>query len=99
MRGVGEGKTLQHDANDHPADDVDEDNEQARNCIAADEFGGAIHGTEESAFIFQGLPPPARFFLVDKSSRQIGVDRHLLAGALRQGESERPLPRYGQNPW
>src|SRR6185295_5588968 len=63
----------------HPADDVDEYDEQTCDRVAPDEFGGAIHRAEESAFVFQGLPAPPRFFFVDKARRQVCVDCHLLA--------------------
>lgn len=79
MSGIGKRKALLRDTDDHPADDVDEDNQQACNCIAANEFGGAVHGAEESAFVFQCLPAPPRFLFVDKAGRQVRVDCHLLA--------------------
>ena len=69
MRRLGERKALLHDPDDHAADDVDEDNQQARDGVATHEFGGTIHGAEEAAFVFQRLTPPPRFFLVDETGR------------------------------
>src|ERR1700726_1376699 len=80
MGGVGEAQILLQDADDHAADDVDQNHQQAGNGIAADEFRGAVHGAEEAGFVFQVLAPPPRFLLFDHAGGEIGVDRHLLAG-------------------
>ena len=80
LRGVGEAQALLHDADDHAADDVDHDDEEAGDGVAADEFRGAVHGAEEAGFVFQGLAPPPRVLLVDQAGIEIGVDGHLLAG-------------------
>jgi hypothetical protein len=69
-----------HDADDHAADDVDEHDQQAGDGVAANEFGGAVHGAEEAAFVFQPLTAAARFFFVDEARRKVRIDRHLLAG-------------------
>ena len=87
--GIGEAQAFLHDADDHAADDVDDDDEQAGDGVAADEFGGAVHGAEEAGFVFQGLAPPPRFLFVDQAGGQVGVDRHLLAGHAVQVEARR----------
>ena len=67
------------DADDHAADDVDEHDQQAGDGVAAHEFGRAVHGAEEAAFVLEHLTAPARFLFVDRAGRHFGVDRHLLA--------------------
>src|SRR6202034_3032445 len=61
------------------ADDVDEDDEQAGDRVAAHEFRGAVHRAEEAAFVFQRLAAFLGDFLVDQPGGEIGVDRHLFA--------------------
>ncbi len=80
VRRVGKGKALLGDADDHAADDVDEDDEQAGDGVAAHEFGSAVHGAEEAAFVLERLAALARLLLVNEARGQVGVDRHLLAG-------------------
>jgi len=77
--GFGEADALLGDADDHAADDVDEHHQQPGDGIAADEFGGAVHGAEERGLILELLAPPARLLFVDQAGREVGVDRHLLA--------------------
>ena len=79
-RGVGEAHALLGDADDDAADDVDEDDEQAGDRVAAHEFRGAVHGAEEAAFVLQLLAALLGGRLVDQAGGQVGVDRHLLAG-------------------
>ena len=79
MCGVCESQALLDDADDHAADDVDENDQQAGDSVAAHEFGCTVHGTEEPAFVFQHLTAPARFLLIDRAGGHFGVDRHLLA--------------------
>ena len=67
------------DADDDAADDVDEDDQQARDRVAAHEFRGTVHGAEEAAFVFQRLAALLGDLLVDQAGGKIGVDRHLLA--------------------
>lgn len=78
--GVGEGQTLLRHADDHAADHVDEDDQEAGDGVAADEFRGAVHGAEEAALVLQLLAPLLGDLLVDQAGGEIGVDRHLLAG-------------------
>ena len=89
MRRVGEGQALLGDADDHAADDVDEDDQQAGDGVAAHELGGAVHGAEEAAFVLELLAAAARLVLVDQAGGQIGVDRHLLAGHGVEVEARR----------
>ncbi|MGY2933502.1 hypothetical protein ACVWZ6_003104 [Bradyrhizobium sp. GM6.1] len=78
--GIGKGQTLLRHADDHAADDVDEDDQEAGDGIAADEFGGTVHGAEEAALVLQILAPLLGDRLVDQAGGEVGVDRHLLAG-------------------
>ena len=70
---------LQH-ANGESANDVDECNEDAGNCIAAHEFTRAVHGAVELGFDRDRCAPPTRFVFADQAGIEIGIDRHLLAG-------------------
>ena len=45
---VGEAQSLLGDANHHAADDIDKHHQQARDGVAAHEFGGAVHGAEKA---------------------------------------------------
>ena len=87
----GERKILLDDTDDHAGDDVDEGNQDAGDGGAADKLGGAVHGPEEGAFVFQVPAPGPGFILVDEAGRQVGVDGHLLAGHGVQGEPGRNL--------
>ena len=78
-RGLAEAEALLGDADDDAADDVDEDDQQARDRVAAHEFRGAVHGAEEAAFVLQRLAALLGGLLVDQAGGEIGVDRHLLA--------------------
>ena len=87
--GVGEAHALLRHADDDAADDVDGDDHQAGDGVAAHEFAGAVHGAEEIGFRFEVLAAALGFLLVDQAGGQIGVDRHLLAGHGVQGEARR----------
>ncbi len=53
---------------------------EAGNRVAAHEFRGTVHGAEERTLLLQLVAPTLRFLVIDQTSRQVGVDRHLLAG-------------------
>ena len=67
-------------ADDDAAEDVDRRDDQAGDGVAADEFRGAVHGAEEGALLLQLAAPALGFLVVDQAGREVGVDRHLLAG-------------------
>src|SRR5262249_39123673 len=67
VRRVGKRQALLRDADNHAADNVYEHNQQPGDRVSTDEFGGAVHGAEETAFIFQFLPAATRLFFVDES--------------------------------
>ncbi len=73
-------------ADDQAADEIDEQNQDCGNGIAAHEFAGAVHGAEEIGFM-RDLPATLRgVFLVYQAGIEIGIDRHLLAGHAVQRE-------------
>ena len=80
VAGLLETQAFLHHADDHAGDDVDEGDEEAGDGVAAHEFAGAVHVAEEGAFGFEDLAALAGDVLGDESGREIGVDRHLLAG-------------------
>ena len=51
------------------------------------EFRGTVHGPEKGTLVFQRLAAGFGFAFVDQPGRQVGVDRHLLAGHCVQGET------------
>ena len=89
MGGIAEAHALLRHADDDAADNVDADDQQAGDRIAAHEFAGAVHGAEEIGFRFDRLAAGLGFLLVDQAGRQVGVDRHLLAGHGVQAEARR----------
>ena len=78
-------------ADDDAAEDVDGGDDQAGDGVAAHELRGAVHGAEEGAFLLQLAPAALRLLLVDQAGRQVGVDRHLLAGDGVEGEARADL--------
>ena len=76
-----------HDAHEQAADDVDGQDEDAGDGVAAHEFGGTVHGTVEVGFLRDLLAPALGFAFVDQAGVEVGVDRHLLAGHRVQGEA------------
>jgi hypothetical protein len=89
--GVAERHVALGDADDDAADDVDREDEQAGDRVAADELRGAVHRAVEVGLALDLAAALARGALVDEASAQIGVDRHLLAGHRVEGEAGRDL--------
>ena len=89
LGGVAEAHALLRHRDDDAADDIDADDEQAGNGIAAHEFAGAVHGAEEIGFRFDRLAAMLGFLFIDQAGGEIGVDRHLLAGHGVQIEARR----------
>ncbi len=83
----GNGHSLLPHTDDHSADDVDHDDENAGDGIPADKFAGAVHGTVEIGLAADLQPAFLGFLLVDHAAGQIGVDRHLLARHRIEGET------------
>ena len=99
MRGFAERQTLLGDADDDAADDVDEDDQQARDRVAAHEFRRTVHRAEEAAFVFQRLAALLGDLLVDQAGGEIGVDRHLLARHGVEVEARRDFRDASRSPW
>ncbi|MDT4836844.1 hypothetical protein FQZ97_705580 [compost metagenome] len=80
-----------HHADDQAADDVDEQDDDAGDGVAAHELGSTIHGAEELGLFAHFEAAALGFLFVDQARAQVGVDRHLLAGHGIQGEARRDL--------
>ena len=96
LPGFHEAHVILGDTDDDAADDIDEGDHQTGDGVTADELGCTIHGTEERAFVLQVLAPGAGLVFVDQARREVGVDRHLLAGHGVQREARgdfRDAPR------
>ncbi len=93
---LGQRQAVAGDADDDAAEDVDRDDDQARDRLAAHEFRGAVHGAEERALLLELAPPPLRLLVVDEAGREIRVDRHLLARDRVQGEAGADLGDAGR---
>ena len=59
--------------------------------VAAHELRRAVHGAEEARFVLQRLAALLGLLLVDQAGREVGVDRHLLAGHRIEREARRDL--------
>ena len=81
---------LQH-ADGESAHDADEQNQNARDGIAAYEFGCTVHGAEETRFVAHFTAAALGFFFVNQAGIQVGIDGHLFAGHGVQGEACRHL--------
>ena len=77
---------LEH-ADDEPAEDIDDGDDQARDRVAADELGGAVHRAVEFGLARDLRAALPGLVLVDQPGVQVGVDRHLLARHGVQGEA------------
>jgi hypothetical protein len=82
-------------ADQYTADDVDRGDDQAGDRIATHEFRCTVHRTEEGAFLFQLAPSRLRRPFIDDAGRQVGVDRHLLAGNGVESEAGADLRDTG----
>ena len=94
-----EGQAVAERADGQPADDVDEQDQDAGDGIAAHELAGAVHRAVEVGFGAHLGAARARLILVDEAGVQIGVDRHLLAGHGVQGEARADFRDAARRPW
>ena len=94
--GGGEGERVPGDADDDAAENVDGEDDQAGDRVAADEFRRAVHRAEESALLLELAPARLRHLLVDEAGREVGVDRHLLARNGVEGEARADLGDAGR---
>ena len=84
---ITETHAMAEAANRDPAKKIDGSDNEASNGIAAHEFRGTIHGTIKAGFRFQFLAAQTGLIFVNQPSRQIGINRHLLAGHGVQAEA------------
>ncbi len=87
LRRLAQTQAVHEHADDQAADQVDEQNENGRHRIAADELARAVHRTVEVGFLRHVGAALARFFLVDQTGVEVGVDGHLLARHGVEGEA------------
>ena len=69
---------LQH-AENEPANNVDQRDDDAGDGITFDELHRAVHGAVELRFSLQTATAPGCLLLGDRPGAQISVDAHLLA--------------------
>ena len=85
--GLAEAHARLHDPDEQPADDIDENNDDAGDGVAANELAGTVHGAEEIGVLDDFLPAGLGLALIDHAGVQVGVDGHLLAGHAVEGKS------------
>ena len=88
-RRVGERHVALHDADEDPAEHVDEHDEDAEDGVALHVLGRTVHGAVEVGGARDLLAARAGFLLVDEAGGEIGVDCHLLAGHRVEREARR----------
>ena len=77
---------------DHDArEEVDGDDDQAGDGVAAHELRGAVHRAVEVGLVLDLHAALARLGVGDLAGVQVGVDRHLLAGHGVEGEARADL--------
>ena len=69
------------------ANQVDQQNQDGGDRVAADELGSTVHRAEEVRLLRQLLAAAFGGVLIDRAGVEVGVDRHLLAGHGIQGEA------------
>ena len=74
-------------ADDQPANNIDDKNENGGNRIAFDEFRGTIHCTVEIRFLGDFLAAGLGFFICQDTGIQISIDGHLLAWHRIKGKA------------
>lgn len=79
------------DTDRHAADQVDKQNQQAGNGVAAHELAGAVHGAVELGLLGHFRAAGLGLVLVDQAGVEVGVDRHLLAGHGVEGKTRAHL--------
>ena len=89
--GGGERQVVLEDADREAADDVDEQDQDAGDRVAAHELRRAVHRAVEVRLLGDLGAAPARLVLADQAGVEIGVDRHLLAGHGVEGEARADL--------
>jgi hypothetical protein len=91
-----ERQAVTGDADHDAAENVDGENDDAGDGVAADELGGAVHRAEEGAFLLKLAPPRLRHLLIDEAGREVGVNRHLFSRNGVEGEARANLGDAGR---
>ena len=91
LQRLAPGHAVLHHADDEPADDVDQHDDDAGDRVALDELAGAVHRAVEARLLLQVLAPTLRLRLIDEPHVEVGVDAHLLAGHAVEREPRRDL--------
>src|SRR5690606_1217346 len=91
LQGLLEAHAQHGHAHYEAADDVDDGDDDARDGVAPDEFGRAVHGSVEVRLASDVAAAVLGFGLGDDAGVQIRIDGHLLAGHGVQGEAGRDL--------
>ena len=84
------------DADDDAAENIDRENDQAGDGVAAHELRGAVHRAEERALLLEFAAAGLRLLVVDEAGGEIGVDGHLLAGNGVEREARADLGDAGR---
>ena len=90
-RGLGRRHAVLGHAHGEPADQVDEQDQDAGDGVAADELVGTVHRTVEVGFLADFLAARLGFLAGQDAGVEIGVDGHLLARHRVQDEARRHL--------
>ena len=77
---------MQH-ANGETTHDVDDQNEDACHRVTAYKLGCTIHRAKKISFVTHFAAASFGFFLVNQTSVEVSVDRHLFARHRIQGEA------------
>ena len=85
--GLSERHARLDHADEQPAHDVDERDDDAGDGVAADELAGTVHGPEKVGLLADFLAAALGLALVDGAGVQVGVDGHLPARHAVQGKS------------
>jgi len=92
---IGDVHSLLQHADDQPAHDVDEDDHDPGDGVAAHELARAVHGAVEIGLPFDFAAPAPRVGLGDEAGVEVRVDAHLLARHGVEGEPGRHLRDAG----
>ena len=83
-------------AQEQPAADIDQQDHDAGDRVAADELARPVHGAEEVGLAIDLLAAAVGLVLVDQPGVQVGVDRHLPAGQPVEHEPRGHLADAGR---
>ncbi len=85
--GIHEAHAVLEHAHRHAADEVDEQDQDGGDGVAADELVGAVHRTVEVGFLAHFLAAGLGLLARQQTGVEVGVDGHLLAGHGVQDEA------------